>query len=49
MQVAVGPQGFSVDVKGPYKGSVHDFTIFQLTNTKDKILAERTRFVLTYP
>ena len=28
MQVAVGPQGLAVDIKGPYKGSVHDFTIF---------------------
>lgn len=40
MQVSVGPQVLAVDVKGPYKGSIHDFTIFQNTDTKNKILKE---------
>lgn len=36
MQVAVGPQGVAVDIKGPYIGSVHDFIFLQQTNTKKK-------------
>lgn len=46
MQVAVGPQGLAVDIKGPFKGRVHDFTIFQQTDTKNKIINERNNYVL---
>lgn len=49
MQVAVGPQGLAVDIKGPYKGAVHDFTIFQRTDTKNKILNERNNYILKHP
>lgn len=49
MQVAVGPKGLAVDIKGPYKGAVHDFTIFQQTDTKTKISQERNRFILSNP
>ena len=38
MQVYVGPQVVAMDMKESYKGLVHDFTIFQNTNTKNKIL-----------
>lgn len=49
MQVAVGPQGLAVDIQGPFKGSVNDFTIFKNTRTRFRILAERSRYVLNNP
>lgn len=49
MQVAVAPSGLAINVHGPYPGSVHDFKIFQETDTRNLINAERQNYQVQNP